>query len=151
MFSRRWCCGPFLFPPPIFIRAPCSFSNILPVSSLFSSYMPLSARFCVFSRPPPVSGPPHRPYSTVIVAGSRSPLTGASSGVLTGPWHPCATGAGTGPGCRGCYARDRNGGHCNQKVRNGQWCLQSHKWPVIGHRTDIPVSSRPGSVRYLYS
>ena len=40
-------------------------------------------------------------------AGSRSPLNGASSSVLMGPWQTRATGAGTGPGWRGCYPRDQ--------------------------------------------
>ena len=56
---------PFFFSPPRFIRVPC-YTNILPVSSLFSSYLPPLRRFCLFSRPPPVSIP-HivRPPSSV--------------------------------------------------------------------------------------
>ena len=27
--------------------------------------------------------------------------------MMVGPWQPRATGAGTGPGCRACYERDR--------------------------------------------
>ena len=49
-------------PPPRFIRVPCSFWNILLVSSLFPSYMPPSTPVSVYSADsPPVSGPPHRP------------------------------------------------------------------------------------------
>ena len=42
----------------------------------------------VSTSPVPVLFLPPPPCSTVIVAGSRSPLTGASSGVLTGPRNP---------------------------------------------------------------
>ena len=67
MFSRRWWFGPFLFPSPRFIRAPCSFSNILPVSSLFSYYMPpLRPFLCIQPTPSNVWSPPssvsHRPW-----------------------------------------------------------------------------------------
>ena len=65
MFScQRWY-GPFLFPSPRFIRAPCSYKNILPVSSLFSSYIPPLRPFLCIQTTPPVSGPPHSPSPTV--------------------------------------------------------------------------------------
>ena len=47
-----------------------------------------------------------------ISSGSRSPLKGKSSCVLVGPRQPRAMGAGTGSGCRACYARDRTSSPC---------------------------------------
>ena len=58
---------PSFTPPPRFVWVPCSFWNILPVSSLFSSYMPpLRPFLCIQPTPSSVwSPPPSVPPSSV--------------------------------------------------------------------------------------
>ena len=53
------------------ILAPSVTSCPSPIS--FLPICPLSARFCVFSRPPPVYGPPHRPSPIVRPSESYQP------------------------------------------------------------------------------
>ena len=63
---------PFFFSPPRFIRVPCS-TNILPVSSLFSSYLPPLRPF-LSSQPTPSSVySPHRPSPIVRPSESYQP------------------------------------------------------------------------------
>ena len=73
MFSRRWWFGHFLFPPPRFIRAPCSFSNILLVSSLFSSYLPPLRPFLSIQPTPSSVYSPHLPSPIVRPSESYQP------------------------------------------------------------------------------
>ena len=61
---------PSFLPPPRFIRAPCSKQTSCPSPLSFLPICPLSARFCVFSHPPPVSCTPHR--RSPIVRPSKS-------------------------------------------------------------------------------
>ena len=87
MFSVDDDVVPSFPPPPRFIRAPCSYSNILLVSSLFSSHMPpLCSFLCIYPTPSSVWSPP-RP-SPIVRPSERYQPSGfsrqmASSGFPT--------------------------------------------------------------------
>ena len=107
---------PSLFPPPIFVRVPCSFWNILPVSSLFSSYMPPLRPFLCIQPTllqcliPPIVRPPssvRRRATNPPASADQCPLLVSRPSVPYAGLHPpptCADG-GTWLGCgwRGKY------------------------------------------------
>ena len=86
MFPFRDDLGSFLFFSLQDSSGRLALQNILPVSSLLSSFFLLSVHKRLFSRPPPVSGPPHR--SSLIVRPPESYQPYGSGRPMSSPSFP---------------------------------------------------------------